>query len=44
MGVPKNGGFIRENPMRMDDLEATPTLGNHQLMILGIVLNSFGNF
>ena len=29
MGVPPNGGFIRENPMKQDDLEVPPFMEPH---------------
>ena len=28
IGVPQNGWFIRENPIKMDDLGGTPIFGN----------------
>jgi hypothetical protein len=28
MGIPQNGCFIMENPLKMDDLEVTPWIGN----------------
>ena len=37
MGVPPNGGFIRENPMKQDDLEVPPFMEPH---IVSCVFNT----
>ena len=34
MGDPQYGWFIRENPIKMDDLGGTPISGNHYLVRL----------
>ena len=36
IGIPQNGWFVMENPIKMDDLGGTPIFGNTQLSQLDV--------
>ena len=43
IGATWNGWFLRENPMKIDDLGLIPNLGNLQMIIPGPTSNPFTN-